>query len=213
MSEGKRTPLTLPALCLLFAISATVTGCRKSSSPQKTPEISTEVDVAFAYLSDHYNSSNTPLVIHDTFSLGTLNLYSETQGKIDQYIKNHASEEIPADLIQDFCAKNADRKKVWPELPKHSNVVCLSSNEFQSLYVQKDGEKSDFWDKFYKRYPKAPGVIWLSRVGLNRRGDMAMIYVESQSSWHVGGERFYIFRKQGNKWVETKISIGPSRPS
>jgi hypothetical protein len=39
----------------------------------------------------------------------------------------------------------------------------------------------------HEEFTKSPGIITISRVGFNRQGDMAMIYVGSQSHWLAWG--------------------------
>jgi hypothetical protein len=199
---------------LLLIIALVVAGCRSQQAPPaaaSSPQAA-ELEVLVSFLSDYYKSSvqsNTSLVITDTFSIAMLRMGHESHEKLTRSLLSHASDEIPTDLIRDFCAKNAKPQAVWPTLGERLSVVLLSRQELERLFAAGPGDKPDGWDRFYAKYPKSPGIITISRVGFNRRGDMAMVYVGSQSHWLAGSGHIRILRKQGDKWVVVPAIIGP----
>ena len=154
-----------------------------------------------------YVSNNTPLVIADTFS-SVIPLERDSQMEAIKSLLSQASDQVPLDLIRDFCDKNVKAQIVWPDLQKHLKVVFLSQQEEKSLFSARR-EKHDGWDKFYTKYPKSPGIITLSRIGFNHDGTMAMIYLGWQGGWLAGEGQIYVLRKQNGKWVEQPASFGP----
>lgn len=199
---------------LLLIIALSATGCHSQRSPPAVASSKgvSEMDVVVSFLAKQYDycvKSNTPLVIEDTFSIDMLNMERKSQEEFTRSLVSQASDEIPADLIQDFCAKNAKPQVVWPDLPKRLPVVLLSRGELEAIFSAGHGQKPDGWDTFYAKYPKSPGIITISRVGFSRRGDVAMVYIGSQSHWLAGGGRIRILRKQDGKWVVRSGSIGP----
>lgn len=198
----------------LLVMLAVIVGCddlHTTSSVANTPKAS-ELDVVVSCLAQRYEDcvkSNIPLIIEDTCSIDML--YSNESH--DQFTKSlvlQASKEVPADLIRDFCAKNSQPHTVWPDLRKHLNVMLISREEKKALFSKPLGEKPDGWDRFYAKYPKSPGIITISRVGFNRAGDVAMVYIGSQSHWLAGRGQIYVLRKRGGAWEESPAYIGPS---
>ena len=168
-----------------------------------------EMDVIVSFLQQRYGAyvpADTPLVIEDTFAIA---LFGQSHSEFSRSLLSQASDRVPADLIKDFCDKNAKPQAVWPELGSRLRLKLLSRAELDSLFSAKQKQKPDGWDKFYAKYPKSPGIITISRVGFNRGGDIAMLYVGSQSHWLAGSGQIRVFRKQNGKWVEEPVSVGP----
>jgi len=199
---------------LLLIIALVAAGCRTYPTESTVTSASTtsELDVVVSFLADHYDycmKSNTPLVVEDTFSIAMLHMSDESHEELTRSPLSQASDEVPADLIRDFCDKNAKPHKVWPELRERRPVILLSKADLETLFSAGHDQKPDAWDRFYTKYPKSPGVITLSRVGFNRRRGMAMVYVGSQSHWLAGGGHIRILHKQVEKWVVVPGIIGP----
>ena len=157
-----------------------------------------EVDVAVSILGNLYKDtiqSKVPLVIESELSSGML------PEPTKKSLLAEASKEIPKDLILDYCDKNSKPQLVWTNLPNKLRVIFITKDEQKSLFSSEPGHKPDGWDKFYTKYPKSPGIITISRVGFNKAGDMAMIYIGNQYHWLAGHGGIQIFRKQNGKWV------------
>jgi hypothetical protein len=198
---------------LFLVIFFLAAGCHGQQTPPAATSSAPapEIDVVASFLADQYDyciKSNTPLVIEDTFSIAMLKMGRESHEEFTRSLLSQASDEVPADLIRDFCAKNAKPQAVWPDLAKRLTIVLLSRQEMETIFSARHAQKPDGWDKFYLKYPKSPGIITISRVGFNRRGDMAMVYVGAQSHWLAGGGHIRILRKQDGKWVEVLAAIG-----
>jgi len=94
-------------------------------------------------------------------------------------------------------------------LQRYLPVILLKREELKAIFSVGPGQKQNGWDRFYAKYPKSPGIITISRVGFNRRGDMAMVYVGSQSHYLAGAGQIHVLRKQDGKWVEVPAFILP----
>lgn len=209
---GRKTEV-IHVRAILFALVVCVVGCQKQQAAARFPgpADTNEMAVVVSYLEQHYDyciKSNTPLVIEDTFSIAMLLAGDESQEAFTKSLLSAASEEVPIDLIRDFCAKNSHSEKVWPELRARLPVVLLRGSELDSFFAVDHNEKPDGWDRFYAKYPKSPGIITISRVGFNSRGDLAMFYIGSQRHWLAGSGSIHVMRRQGNQWVEEPVSIG-----
>lgn len=170
-----------------------------------------EVDVIVSFLQQDYGSylpPHIPLVIEDTFSISHLYV-GQSHDEFTRSLLSQASDRVPIDLIKDFCDKNKEAQAVWPEIASRMQIKLLSRTELDSFFAIQRNQKPDGWERFYAKYPKSPGIITVSRVGFNRKGDMAMLYVGSQSHWLAGSGQIHVFRKQDGKWVEQPFFIGP----
>jgi hypothetical protein len=184
-----------------------LTGCGQHW-PVSTPFVSSptlETDVIVSFLQKRYGSrlpADAQLVIGDTFS-------SDGHGQSPGELMSQASDRIPADLIRDFCDKNTKPGALWPEIGSRLHAKLISRAEVNAFFSAKPYQKPDGWDKFYSTYPHSPGIIAVSRVGFNRKGNIAMLYMGSSQHWLAGSGKIYVFRKRGGKWVEEPFSIGP----
>lgn len=57
------------------------------------------------------------------------------------------------------------------------------------------------WRGFYKRFPGAAGFFALSRVGVSRDGDEAIVHVLSLRAGTWGYTSSMLFRKQADRWI------------
>jgi hypothetical protein len=184
---------------LFLVVSLALVGCATSARYTNTQDA--ELDVIVSFLDQEYDGrSNTSFVIEDIFSVATV--YGETPKQRERSLVSAASKTVPADLIKDFCAKNAKTQAVWSEITSRLAVKLISQEELNSTFAPKVEGKPDGWDIFYAKYPNCPGIITLSRVGFSRDGNVAMLYVGLQSHWINGSGRIHVLRKQDRKWVE-----------
>jgi len=189
-------------------------GCGAKHHISASPGVSegAEIDVVVSFLQQQYSAqiaAGTPFVIKNSLSVAELHpdaSYSEFSSSL----LSEASEEIPPDLIADFCAKNRTRHAVWPKLGQRLHVRLLSRIELNRLFAETPLEHPDGWEKFYAKYPSSPGIITLSRVGFNQSGDLALLYVGVQRGWVDGDGQIHVFRKLGGEWKEANTRLGSS---
>jgi hypothetical protein len=199
---------------LLLTLALAAAGChglKPPSADARSPDAA-ELDLLASVLRDDfkpYVQSNVPLVIVDTFSVELHYSGPEWQDGCNRELLSEAADKIPSDLIGDFCSKNAGPQAVWLDLERRVPMVLVSLRELETLFSAGPNQKPDGWDRFYARYPKSPGIIKISRVGFNHRGDMAMVYVYSQNHWLSGSGSIRVLRRQDGMWITVPASIGP----
>lgn len=207
-----QAPIKLAVVLLVALVAVGCLGHRNTPALANATTAS-ELDVIVALLKPLCRSSDgsrIPLVIMDTFSIEGLTMGTGTGDKFKQSLLSQASDKVPADLISDFCAKNAKPQPVPPDWGKRLEVVLCSQKELEKIFAAGPGVKPDGWDKFYAKHHKSPGIITISRVGFNRRGDLAMVYFGHQVQWLAGNGQIRIFRKQDGRWVAVHTRFGPS---
>jgi hypothetical protein len=189
---------------------------RKSQGPPPPPlrakAITTgdpELDPLVAFLRAAFAAeikAGKRLVIADETELGPLLLGTSYQDFVESLLKE-ASDKVPAEMIRDFDAKNRQTHAVRPELGRHVPVHLLGRAEHGKIFA--DGPDEN-WERFYKRFPGSPGLITVSRVGLNREKNLALFYMGVMGGSLNGGGQLHVVKKEADKWVEQPISIGPS---
>jgi hypothetical protein len=70
------------------------------------------------------------------------------------------------------------------------------------------GGKPKGWDSFYRRFPDSSGLITISRVGIDSKGTMAIIYLGQQRQYLDGSGSICILKREGKKWVRIADGIG-----
>ena len=71
--------------------------------------------------------------------------------------------------------------------------------------------KNRSWPAFYKRFPGSPGLVRLSRVGINADGTQALFYASHTCSGLCGGGEYVVMARRDGRWliekeIETWIS-------
>ena len=77
-----------------------------------------------------------------------------------------------------------------------SRYILFSLEDMQGLF----GENQNGWDIFYTRYPEAPGIITVSKVGFNLAADQALVYLGIQSHWLAGSGTYFLLVKKDGVW-------------
>ncbi len=105
-------------------------------------------------------------------------------------------------MIRDFGDKNRQSHAVLPELTKYLPSHLLTRTESDAVF--KHDAEGD-WKRFYEKYPGAPGIITVSRVGLNREKNRALFYLGEMGGVLAGGGRLHVLKKEGDEWVEHPV--------
>ena len=168
--------------------------------PLRAPAIATgdpELDPLVAYLKASFAAAikdGHRLVIMDTTDLDDLHTGRPYQDLVDGLLRQ-ASDQVPAEMIRDFGEKNRESRAVWPELTKHLPASLLTSEEQTAIFSGSADLADDHdafigvWKRFYAKYPGSPGIITVSRVGLNRDKTLAFFYVEATAAALAGRGR------------------------
>jgi hypothetical protein len=192
LKDLRKAPVTAPPL-------------RARMIPTGDPELGPLVAFLRAEFAEEIKAGKR-LVIEDRTDLGPLLLGMSYQEFVASLL-DEAKDKVPAEVIRDFDEKNRQSHAVWPELSRHLPVRVLSREEHKAIFT---ANPDDNWKRFYERYPDAPGIITVSRVGLNRDKNLALFYMGvGRGSLNAGGQ-LYVLKKEGDEWVDQRISIGPS---
>jgi hypothetical protein len=187
-----------------------VPGTQRSLDPPlraaAVPTGDPELDPLVAYLKASFAATikdGHRLVIEDSTSVEMLHFNRPYQDLIDGLLRD-ASDQVPAEMIQDFGEKNRKSRAVWPELTKHLPASLLTPAENQAFFSLDDG-----WKRFYAKYPGSGGIITVSRVGLNRDKTVAFFYLGLACGSLCGHGTIHVLKKEGDAWVELRVGNFP----
>jgi hypothetical protein len=107
------------------------------------------------------------------------------------------AETITDDLVKDFKTKNETQHPLVQQFPKDVHVTFISEREEHDLFAN---SMKDGWNTFYEKYPGGSGITRLSRVGFNKKHDIAIIYVGNVRNWEIGSGAYLLLQKIDGKW-------------
>ena len=88
--------------------------------------------------------------------------------------------------------KTGQKLKVW-NLGVNSVIVTNSDLP--------DSKFENFWDRFYRKYPNSPGLMFFSKVGFNDRHEQAFLYMGRSCGGLCGGGKYVLLHKVNGEWV------------
>ena len=104
--------------------------------------------------------------------------------------------------IESWRKNNAENHPISDRFSFQEKVLLLSRKEFN------DSFKPNHWNSFYERFPNALGYFVLSRVGLDEKKTVALVYVENQQDGRWGLGSFFFLLKEEGKWkIEAEIRV------
>jgi hypothetical protein len=187
-----------------------VPGMRRSfDAPLRAPAVATgdpELDPLVSYLKASFAvaiKDGHRLVIEDTTNVEELHFREPYQHLVDGLL-NEASDQVPTEMIRAFGEKNRQSRAVWPELAPHLPATLVTAKELDAIFVAGN------WNAFYAKYPGSPGLITVSRVGLDREKTLALFYVGLNCGGLCGHGQLHVLKKEGDVWIELPVQIGPS---
>lgn len=195
---------------VLFALALGLSGC--ASPPKMTIA---EQEIIEALLSQA-TAAKPPqrYVIRETTS--TKELWPDPRGraKFAQRLRDEARNRDAAfrEALEDFLHKNnVDTKIVFPVAPSKTIELVSETIAGKFIEVRSDGKPGHWrWEWFYRRYPDSGGLITISRVGIDSRATIALVYLGWYSGPLSGLGAIRILRREGNHWVLTHEPFGPS---
>lgn len=108
----------------------------------------------------------------------------------------------------DFLIKNnAAVQIVFPtNAPKSVELISEATGE--EFFSSKGGSQPKGWDLCYRRFPDSSGLLTSSRVGIDSKGTVAIVYLGQQRQYLDGSGSICILKSKGKKWVLNSDSIG-----
>jgi hypothetical protein len=184
------TRLAFSLLCLvLYSCSVKPTSIPLVSTQQMDQE---EQAVYSAVLLKIYSASN--YVIMDFTTTG-LNGTQEMSATLDRVLLN--MHDVAPETATDFRARNDTAYPLRPDMEIGAGYVLLNQHDRSQLFNQ----NQDGWQLFYEKYPDAPGITTLSRVGFNNTLDQALVYAGMQSQWLAGAGYYLLLNKVNGAWI------------
>ena len=133
------------------------------------------------------------MIIRDTTSLGFGPVGNTTQ-EFD-YIQQ-ALPGVDPTLIESFQARNTQPFPLEDHFNLSVPVKLLNQDDFDAFF----GKTGKGWDAFYAQYPGSEGVLTLSKVGFNARGDKALVYAGSMSNTLAGAGYAVLLELEDGQW-------------
>ena len=186
---GKQLLLPL----LVFLISACTAKPAYSSPTPMKAQIGDEEQAVYAYLLPKMYK-HTGYVIMDTTATNDTGVGNTSQ-TLD-YVLQNLHDVDPATLAS-FQERNAAPLPLSPDMHLGSPYTLLSRAARDKIFsLNQSG-----WDIFYNRYPQAPGITTLSRVGFNASLDQALVYIGTNSNWQAGAGYYLLLLKTNGNWT------------
>jgi hypothetical protein len=108
---------------------------------------------------------------------------------------------LKPETMQSFIRQNARRHPLLIPV-KASLKVQLIDGKIAQETVQNGG-----WEKLYASHPDCGGIVSLSKVGFDRGGTQALVYVAHVHGEDIGRGTILFLQKAGQQWkVQEKIA-------
>ena len=182
-------------ILLSFILCAAACTAKPASTSLPTPstgQIETEQQAVYAFLLSNLYQ-HREYVIMDTTATGVTGVENTTQ-TLDYVLQNMHS--VDSGTVVSFRSRNDAAYPISPDMNIGGSYTLLSLAGRQKIF----GENQSGWEIFYERYPQAPGITTLSRVGFNNLLDQALVYIGTQSNWLAGSGYYILLKKVDGAW-------------
>jgi hypothetical protein len=119
----------------------------------------------------------------------------DTQQTLDYVLQN--LHDVAAETADSFRERNSESTSLRADLDLGAPYSLLSRADMSAMFSQ----NQDGWQIFYGRYPDAPGITTVSRVGFNLSLDQALVYIGTQSHYLAGAGYYLLLKKVNDVWV------------
>lgn len=179
-------------LLLVFLLAA----CTGNATPIPTPseaELAAEEQAIYAALLQQMYGA--PMyVLMDTTSASVTGV-DEVASTLEYVSQNSTG--LLQETADSFQSRNTAEIPLSADLDLGAEYILMSIDGRSQIFA----ENQSGWEVFYARYPDAPGITSLSRVGFNNTLDQALVYVGTQSNWLVGAGYFLLLTKVNGVWA------------
>jgi hypothetical protein len=113
---------------------------------------------------------------------------------------------VPTEVRADFKTKNNSRCVIEP-FTGDQNLRFISKREADTVFACG-------WREFYRKYGKGAWIVNVSRVGLNRDRNLALLHIMDSGEGVGVGELYVLERKDGVWAVKSSIQtlVGEGNP-
>jgi hypothetical protein len=180
---------------LLISLAISVAACTAKPPPSPAPtavQIDVEEQAVYAYLLPQMYR-NKGYVIMASTATSAIGVENTTQ-TLDYILQNMHG--VAPETVESFRARNDMAYPIRPNMDLGSPYTLLSQAARNKIFSQNQSG----WEIFYNRYPQAPGITSLSRVGFNAGFDQALVYIGTQSNWLAGAGYYILLKKADGVW-------------
>ena len=179
-------------LITLILFSAACTATPTLLPTPATGQIDTEEQAVYTSLLTKMYTA-TEFVIMDTTATdpGGIENTSQTLASVLQNMHD-----VALGTVDSFKTRNEAAHPIRSDMNLGSPYILLSQDERNQIFDQNQSG----WEIFYGRYPDAPGITTLSRVGFNASLDQALVYLGTQSNWLAGAVYYILLKKVNGVW-------------
>ncbi len=180
---------------LFIVLSLNLAACTASPTPVPTPaadQVDAEEQAVYAFLLPkmYKNHGYVIMALTTTGPTGVDN----TSQTLDYVLKN--LHDVASETVASFRARNDTSQPLRKDMDLGSPYTLLTQAARNQIFSQNQSG----WDIFYNRYPQAPGITTLSRVGFNAALDQALVYIGTQSNWLAGAGYYVLLKKGSSGW-------------
>jgi hypothetical protein len=104
---------------------------------------------------------------------------------------------LPTGLVDSYRARNAAAYTLSPNLDVEQDYAMMSQEEFDRIFRG----KGSVWTRFQAKHPEAGGLITLSRVGFDEKGDKALVLFGFRCGDLCGAGGTYLLVKENGNWA------------
>lgn len=197
-NDSKRWKSAVQAVCLIGTLFL-LWPISYASGRQDVSDVSEE---EYRLYSDYLNGLSekdlgqlVPIDDHTWSPNNSASYWDEVSAKLKSKF-----DRLSQETLDDFYRKNRNGQR--PLVTSRFNIkvkhVLLRdpANEIREDYIK--GENG--WERFYRKYQGAKGLVTFSRVGFNRHVDEALAHLVVQSGMTSGSSFFALLRKRGGVW-------------
>jgi hypothetical protein len=180
---------------LLLSLTFLIAACSTKPIPaptQRANQLDLEEQAVYAYLLPKMYKNHGYVIMAATATNATG--VDTTVQTLDYVLENMHN--VDRETVDSFRARNDTSYPIRKDLDLGSSYSLLSQTERNQIFSQNQSG----WEIFYNRYPKAPGITTLSRVGFNTSFDQALFYIGTQSNWLVGEGYYVLLKKTAGAW-------------
>ncbi len=120
----------------------------------------------------------------------------------DDYLRTQFAGAASQELLANFLANNQAAQTFDEAFAQHPEITLLSTEEISRIFDPALFQNG--WQEFYTRFPRAKGLITLSRIGYDRGRMHALVEVGSQSAPLAGVGEFLLLEKVDGTWQVQK---------
>ena len=178
---------------LLLLLSAAA--CTAQPTPTSTPvanQVELEEQAVYAFLLPKMYQ-NSGYVIMDTTATSITGVDNTAQ-TLDYILQN--MHDVDPETVTSFRNRNDEAYPIRGDMELGFPYTLLSQAGRKQIF----GQNQSGWEVFYNRYPQAPGITTLSRVGFNPTFDQALVYIGTQSNWLAGAGYYLLLKKMDGNW-------------